>query len=293
MRSVSKTARVGMNPEVTICILVFGDFLDLAHRVCESIVMCSSGSVCHLVVGANAPGKATLRYLEQLQSDGLIDRLVVSTANINKCPMMRRMFEGIETEFTWWFDDDSFITEPGAPVRWLQEARYSPPSTVAWGQLASCNHPHDFTELADPGKFVRTAKWYRGLPPPSWRPGGKGEFNFEGRGTGDGRWFFLTGGCWMMRTSAIKKLGWPDPRLKKMGDDVFLGEAIRQNGWELGRIRPLGVAINTETRRGEPGFVASTTTRSDDTNTTTGCTQAKPDSTASLVNTDCAQFTPM
>ena len=170
--------------------------------------------------------------------------------------MMRRMFEGIETEFIWWFDDDSFITEPDAPTLWLEAARKSPDSTAAWGQLAHCEHARDFTELANPAAFVRTASWYRGLPPPSWRPGGKGEFNFQGRGTGDGRWFFLTGGCWMVRSSAIKKLDWPDRRLKKMGDDVFLGEALRQNGWGLERVRPLGVAINAELRRGDPGLMS-------------------------------------
>jgi GT2 family glycosyltransferase len=91
------------------------------------------------------------------------------------------------------------------------------------------------------------------LTPPYWRPGGKGEFNFEGRGTGDGRWFFIPGGCWLMRTAALRELDWPDRRIIKMGNDVFLGEAIRQQGWELENIGSPGVAINTEARRGDPG----------------------------------------
>ena len=118
-----------------------------------------------------------------------------------------------------------------------------------WGQSAHCDHHQSFTRLDDVLGFVRSAPWYRGLPPPSWRAGGKGEFNFENRGAGDGRWFFILGGCWLIRTRAVRALNWPDRRLKD--DDVFLGEAIRQNGWELANIGTPGVALNTEPRRGD------------------------------------------
>jgi hypothetical protein len=39
--------------------------------------------------------------------------------------------------------------------------------------------------------------------------------------------------------------------LVKRNDDVFLGEAIRQQGWEFQDIGSLGVEINTEPRRGD------------------------------------------
>jgi GT2 family glycosyltransferase len=158
------------------------------------------------------------------------------------------MFDGIETEFIWWFDDDSYVLESNALPEWLGHARAAPESTVLWGQCAFCDNTESFTSLEDVSGFVRSAAWYRGLPPPSWRPGGKGEFDFENRGSGDGRWFFILGGCWLVRTRTIRALDWPDPRLKD--DDVFLGEAIRQNGWKLGNIGTPGVALNTEPRRG-------------------------------------------
>jgi hypothetical protein len=123
-----------------------------------------------------------------------------------------------------------------------------------WGQLAWCDHPPILgPDLGDAVTFVRQSDWYRGLPPPSWRPGGKGAFDFERRGTGDGRWYFILGGCWLIRTRTMRALDWPDRRLIKTGDDVFLGEAIRQNGWKLGDIGTPGVALNTELRRGDPG----------------------------------------
>ena len=103
------------------------------------------------------------------------------------------------------------------------------------------------------GKFVRSASWYRGLTPPSWETGGKGEMDFDGKGGGDGRWSFIVGGCWLLRTSALRSLNWPDPRLVKGSDDVYLGEAIRQQGWSTKHV-DLPVAVNQSERRGCPGL---------------------------------------
>jgi GT2 family glycosyltransferase len=236
-----------------VCVLLYGDYLPLAERVISSISAHCPRQDYSLIVGANAVTSETLRLLEFHQEKGTIDRLVVSETNLNKCPMMRLMFEEVESEFIWWFDDDSYITESSALSSWLRRAQASPESTVMWGQLASCDHRENFTYLKDPVGFVREAAWYASLPPPSWRPGGKGEFNHDNKGTGDGRWFFITGGCWMIRSSAVRALDWPDRRLVKMGDDVFLGEAIRQQGWQLENLGTFGVTISTERRRGSLG----------------------------------------
>jgi len=251
-RRDSKNSKAAM-PVATICVLVYGNYFRLATRVLNSILRHCPRPDYRLVVGANAPCLETLSFLRTLRQAGEIDRLVVSPRNIGKCPMMRRLFTEVETDFIWWFDDDSYILEPTAWTDWLQLARQAPMTTVIWGQQAVCDYEASFTDAEDAVRFVRTAPWYRGLPPPYWRPGGKGEFDFEGRGTGDGRWLFMLGGCWLIRTRAIRALDWPDRRLIRTGDDVFLGEAIRQNGWELGNIGTPGVAINTEPRRGEPG----------------------------------------
>jgi hypothetical protein len=241
-------------PKVTICVLTYGDYPEILHRLIESIRQNCPRCEYRLIVGANAIGDESLTYLEALRGNDEIDHLILSRANLNKCPMMRQMFAKVDTEFVWWFDDDSYVTEPTALHRWLGEAEGASERAVIWGQLAWCGHPLAFApHLEQVVTFVRSADWYCGLPPPSWRPGGKGEFDFQGRGTGDGRWFFILGGCWLIRTTAIRALDWPDRRLVKMGDDVFLGEAIRQQGWTLSNIDVSGVAINTEARRGDGG----------------------------------------
>jgi hypothetical protein len=241
---------------VTICVLTYGDFPNLARRTLESIRFHCVRSEYRLVVGANAVCRETRDYLRQLESDGSIDRLILSPSNLNKCPMMRKMFDDIDSEFVWWFDDDSYITVPEALPDRIRRARESPERHVMWGHVYYFGDERDFNYGTDVTGYVRRAPWYRGLEPPSWAPGGKGEMDFEGRGSGDGRWFFVTGGCWFMRTKAIRTLDWPDPSLVKRNDDVFLGEAIRQQGWEFHDIGTSGVKINTEPRRGsgeDPG----------------------------------------
>jgi hypothetical protein len=236
---------------VTICVLVYGHYPQLARRTIESIRTHCARPLCRLNVAANAVGPETRDYLGQLDSEGVIDRLIISESNLNKCPMMAQMFDGIETEFIWWFDDDSYIIDSVALPERLRVARSAPAHLVMWGHVFFFGSETDFSYGTDVIGYVKRAPWFRGKEPPSWAPGGKGEFDYGGRGTGDGRWFFPTGGCWFIRTQAIRELGWPDPRLIKRNDDVFLGEAIRQQGWEFQDIGPCGVAINTEPRRGK------------------------------------------
>jgi GT2 family glycosyltransferase len=89
------------------------------------------------------------------------------------------------------------------------------------------------------------------LTPPYWEPGGKGELNWRNTGKGDGRWFFIIGGAWMIRRAVLRELDWPDRRLAKNGDDVFLGEALRQAGYGFAGLRDLRVDLGHEERRGQ------------------------------------------
>jgi SAM-dependent methyltransferase len=212
--------------------------------------MCPKGQY-KLIVGANAINEETRSYLVTMKKRKWIHELIISEKNLNKCPMMRKMFQNIDTKYIWWFDDDSYIIQPDAFDQRLKMAEEADENTVMWGHVFFFGHERDFSYSTDVVGFVKKAAWYKGLEPPSWNKGGKGEDDFEGRGIGDGRWFFITGGSWFIRTSTIKILDWPDPNLIKRNDDVFLCEAIRQQGWNFQDIGTSGVAINTELRRGE------------------------------------------
>lgn len=236
--------------KVTICVLTYGNYEHLARRCLQSVIENCDRSLYRLMVGANAVSDGTKKYLQHLFEEERIDALYMSEENINKSPMMSYMFRDVSSEFIWWFDDDSYITRSNVLNEWLHLAQQAPASTVMWGHRFFFNNENDFNHGMDVRRFVTSASWYRGKNPPSWEPGGKGEYNFEGKGTGDGRWFFITGGCWLIRTDAIKKLDWPDKRLIKRSDDIFLCEAIRQQDWNVQDIGSLGVQINSETTRG-------------------------------------------
>ncbi len=240
---------------VTICVLTYGPFPQLARRCLESVRAHCKRDLYQLVVGANAVCAETERYLREWHENRAIDRLILSPVNLHKSRMMRRMFEELATEFVWWFDDDSYVTDPRALGERLGTARAAAPQVVLWGQQCFCTRTSAFWEDGDALAFVRTASWYRGLPPPFWEPGGKGEFDFAGLGTGDGHWDFVPGGCWFVRTRALRALDWPDPRLVILGDDVFLGEAVRQQGWEIGNIGDAGVETSRAERRWKVGDV--------------------------------------
>jgi GT2 family glycosyltransferase len=243
---------------MTVCVLTYGNYFDLARRCIESIVANSDRRLYRLVVGANAVVQQTDDYVRSLQRSGAIDRVHRSRRNLNKNPMMRRMFRDINTPYVCWFDDDSYVVKKGALERLLNRAQRSPFRTVVWGTQAVCDHPSTFTDIDNVEEFVRTASWYRGLTPPGRALGGKGEFNFEGRGTGDPRWEFILGGFWLMRTKAIRALDWPDRRLINLGEDVLLGEAVRQHGWSIQNAPELGVAVNQAPRRGPDGGLKAT-----------------------------------
>jgi len=240
-------------PPMTVCVLTYGNYFELARRCIESIVANTDRRLYRLVVGANAIGRRTDLYLRSLEQSGAVDRVHRSRRNLNKNPMMRRMFRGIDTPFICWFDDDSYVVEPGALDRLLDRAQRSPLRKVIWGRMAVCDHPSTFIDIDSVERLVRTASWYRGLTPPGWAPGGKGEFNFEGGGTGNPRWEFTLGGFWLMRRSAIRVLDWPDRRLVKLGEDVLLGEAVRQQGWSVENTAEPGVVISQAPRRGPLG----------------------------------------
>src|SRR6185436_8249522 len=92
---------------LTVCVLTYGPHFDLVHRCIESIRTYTDRALYQLVVGANAVGPETDAYLRELHRKGAIDRIQRSRRNINKCPMMRRMFRQVNTPFICWFDDDS------------------------------------------------------------------------------------------------------------------------------------------------------------------------------------------
>jgi hypothetical protein len=244
---------------VSICVATYGPYPGLIERCLSSIISKCDRECYQLIVGCNAVDERALDYVVTLFRQGAIDSLHLSGENVNKCPMMRSIFSSVSGEYIWWFDDDSYIENHDALSRRLEIAMGSRQDTVMWGHQFFFSKEADFSFGTDVQKFVRTAPWFRGKTRRGW-PASDEAREVPDASDNDERWFFMTGGCWFARTSAIEALDWPDPRLVKSCDDVLLGEAIRQQGWQMQDIGPLGVRISEHVRRGSgegPGVMAA------------------------------------
>lgn len=225
-------------PTVSFAVLTWGDHLDLIQRCLESIWRMAPGDGCEILVAANDPSPGSRAWLEEATAASRIHRLILSERNLLKIPMMRRLLGAAQGEYFWWFDDDSHVTDATAFSHWWAQVQASSPLIVGWGATAYTREFDGFQDPEEAGRWVSEAPWFRGQPPP---------------GTSDGpdAWWFLTGGCWCMRTSALRAMDWPDPRLVHVSEDILLGEAVRQQGWYLANIVNPGVAISDAPRRGE------------------------------------------
>jgi len=235
--------------KVTICVLLYGDYEDLARRCIDSIIENCDRDMYELRVGCNACGVNTLAYVVGLASKELIDAVYISSDNINKSPMMRRMYKDINTEWIWWFDDDSFIDKPDAFDHWLNEIdRHSteakPP--VLYGKVFFFGQHSDFDYGLNIVNWIKKQRWFRDKPVPCGGHGYEKDFNIDGNDT---RFFFVTGGVHMVRTDFINMINWPTSTLIKRNDDVILCCAVRQNEHSFIDL-DYGVQINQHERRG-------------------------------------------
>lgn len=224
-----------MQLPVTVCVVCYGNHVDLARRFLESLYANTQVSHFSLRAGLNAVDPATLALFRNYSERHGNIQVFVEEQNTFKNPLMRRMFneKPLETKWTIWCDDDTYFTEPD----WLQrlnERTQDRPEITIWG------HVYVFWRndqlILD---WIQKATWYRSL-----------EFkrSTDGRANGAVEFLFATGGYWAARTEALQSLDWPDPRLRQAAEDYMLGEALRQNGFKIGDFHH-GVKINDAPRR--------------------------------------------
>lgn len=210
--------------DVSVCLLTYGDYPELLERSVSSVLDYCPAQKIQLIVGANAPSARSEAFLSVLERSKNAT-VLRSEDNINKCPMMSKMFDRVESPLIWWFDDDSHIVEPSAFDRWTDAARTLPIATASWGHVFYTGGSEYLKSQA------RSAPWFKGRP-------------FEDN------WWFPTGGCWMAKTHVVEEIGWPHFGLIKRQDDVLFGEALRQNAYAVRDTGPMGVRISDHDRRG-------------------------------------------
>ena len=216
---------------VTVCVLAYGDHAPLLARCLESL-RALPDSLYDLDIWMNAPGRETFGLVDHFPVE--VRRLRIARENVGKCAAMRGLFTGVESEFVWWFDDDVYLLQESARAalpRRLTLARCASPDVVAWGHVWTADARTWSYGLPVP-EFCESADWYRGLPlPRRW-------------------WPFLAGYNWFARMDALRRMDWPDRRLDCAADDVFLGEAIRQDGSRFADVGSLDIGGSGTPRRG-------------------------------------------
>lgn len=230
--------------KVTICVLLYGDYPDLAMRSLNSILDYTLPEEREIRVGCNACSQETLIFVNSLLAHGLIDCVYASKDNLNKCKMMRRMYKDISTPWIWWFDDDSYIKEPDAIDTWVERAEQEKHnSAVLLGKVFFFSGTNEFDYGLDIVQWIKEQRWYTGKRVPC----GVAEHdpNYE-----EDKFFFVTGGVHMVSTAFVDHIGWPTASLIKRNDDVILCSAVRQLGYKFVDI-DYGVGINEHERRGD------------------------------------------
>lgn len=222
------------NSKITICTVAYGDHARLVRRFLDGLRRFTPEQFA-LRIGLNAACPETVALAHAVAVELGNTWVHSEPRNIYKAPLMGKLFtlRPLETEWVVWFDDDSY------PYRgdWLAGLKLkieSHPEIDVWGNVF-------FTEADEAAtEFIQTASWFRGLPFNHDKPsGGRSERPLLA---------FVEGGFWAAKTSVLHALSWPDPRLVQNEDDYIFGEALRQNGFKIGRYKS-GVRISQAERR--------------------------------------------
>lgn len=220
---------------VTICVLCYGANAPLAERFLRSLYTHTDPALFHLRAGLNEVEAETRRLFEEYAGRfGNID-LYVESKNIFKNPLMRRLFHESppRTRWTLWCDDDTHFVRPD----WLQRLALKIerfPETAMWSMIHRLWRRDEGIR-----EWIRQAAWFRG------RPFMQGT-DMTGEPATEFR--FAPGAFWALQTEVLRQLDWPDRRLIHADEDFVLGEALRQNGLQIGNFK-YGVKINDADRR--------------------------------------------
>jgi len=215
--------------QFSVCVLAYGPHQELAERCLGSIIRAADAAdwrfVAELRIGLNAVSAETLRWVEQVAVQAHVSgcprvTLYRSADNIGKYPLMRYLFQHRPlAPCTMWFDDDSYLRNPGDGDWWRRVAAMADTADV----LGSI---YRIRSRGQQWRGVMAQPWYTGEPV---RP--RHVF------------IFPTGGWWVIKSEILKKWDYPFPELYHRGGDQMLGELCRQQHYCLLQFNE-GVAIN-------------------------------------------------
>lgn len=235
-----------MENKLTIMVLCYGDYFNLAERCLMSIINNFNKNQYLLRVGLNQVCDKTKEYVLSLSE---VDDIYISNHNIHKPAMWRRMAKDIQTKWCMWFDDDSYVINSDALQSRLDLINSNDNFDMA-GHLFFMNG--SYLHLKE---YIRQQPWYTNKPIPCGVLSNDAGFNID---NSDSRWFFLTGGNWLIKSQILNKFNYPPLLFSSIlnhencnyYDDLLLCEILRQNEYNILDIGEMGIKINDAHRRG-------------------------------------------
>jgi tetratricopeptide (TPR) repeat protein len=242
----------------TVCILTYGEHPEYFCRCLDSVLAFTPLEQVELRLGFN-DAKSSFEYaweklggrtvgpertllpgdMERLTFPGPLGmkvRMWKSPVNLYKEPVARVMYHDafLETEYTIWFDDDSYVEEGW----WQALCRILDRKIDYIGQRWWVNY------FPGQAEMIQAQPWYRHLPFQS--KGGKLGIDF------------MTGGFMAVRSERLRQANFPDVNfswsghtLKQYGGDTLLGEIARQLGWSQA-VHDIGIKINVDLQGKHP-----------------------------------------
>jgi hypothetical protein len=199
----------------TVCVLLYGDYPDLAARVLTSLKPVLE--VTEYRIGLNAVSPETQRIAEDWAGGQAASRPVLffqdkANRNIAKYPLMRQMLHlNPSSDDVMWFDDDSHLDADAGDEWWTRVAQYWKSSKATQIGLL-----HSIKQRGRQYAVISRLPWYGGKLVDSGH-----------------KFRFATGGWWVADRQFLARHDYPFPALFHNGGDSILGELLRQQGASL------------------------------------------------------------
>jgi len=226
------------NREFSICVLLYGNYPDLARRCLESIEQSlreGKDFVADIRLGLNAVAPPVFDYVQEWAKQTAAKYrlpviLFLPPHNVGKYPLMRRMFFQPSfplANYVMWFDDDSYLTpRPGWWPRVHEAIRDA--EMIGQSQWVIPAHGNQW-------EWVRTQPWFNPNSDPPWIIKDRPHFRF------------CQGAWWVIHAEILHRYDWPPQEFRHQGGDSLLGELLRQQGLRLGEFTE-GVRVNADAR---------------------------------------------
>lgn len=228
--------------KVTICVCTYGDNLLLLSRCVSSILANFNKNLYELRVGCNACPDRIINFLKNIN----VDKLLISEKNLYKNGMMKHLYEDLNSDYVFWFDDDSHVKE-NCLENLIKIAENSRGDEAVFGTLGMCTTLYEIEKEMGVNNWIKKQLWYKNKPWPN------SEFDYSKKKDG---FYFILGGNYFVKTKVLKEIYWPsDPtgflfNYARNGEDIIMGEAIHQNGYKCFNLgADYGISVNDSKTR--------------------------------------------